>query len=693
MKNKFISSLLVICCLLGLISLPVQASTVSEEVDPIANPVQVQDLTGARFESDVLTVADGDLLYYSENGKSGLLDVFGNTVLPPLYSTVYSLGDGYFGVERDGKRAMFYRGTQLTEFREDYMLFSRMLFCFRAELNTEKYEFLNNNGKQISIPNVANGEWKVIDIIPGKAILLYKPAKYWYDESTFDGIVHTNPKYRITDWNGNEIERETDRTLSFRDENSYSVSGGYIHEYRYLTGGVVPGPPEGYSSELGMYFSDSQYIILVRGSMDEKTFYLFDRDYNLICQLDAYPNSIYPVVPLTETTFLVRNPQEYTVVMNAEGDVLAELPGTFSTYVGIEDDTNMSAPLDRFITCDGQNCYLYDKEAKLIATLEGVTRPENNGYYITVELEDSRYGLYDFDGTFLFEYNRDSEIEIRKGVILQEKNGKTAVLDRKGNPLTDYHFKLCQNTGVYGLIYTTVSGRDGFFLVNAAGQILHSEGFDGVPHVSGSYCVYKIDGKSGVLRVVRPEDTLFVDVPRGTWYYDSVETCAQMALFNGTAPARFSPESPMTRAMLVTVLWRLEGEPAAEGTETFTDVPRNTWYSRAVAWASENRIVNGVGGDRFDPDGNITREQIATILYRYAQTKNVDTGGSADLSTYPDSDQVNSYALAPMVWANAAGLINGIKSGSTVTLQPQANATRAQVATILIRYIENIVAK
>ncbi|MBR6826304.1 MAG: S-layer homology domain-containing protein, partial [Oscillospiraceae bacterium] len=458
-------------------------------------------------------------------------------------------------------------------------------------------------------------------------------------------------------------------------------------------GGVVPGNPEGYWSSSEMNFPESQYIILIQGEMDEQTFYLFDRDYNLICQLDAYPNAIYPIAPLTKTTFLVRNPKGYTVLMNAKGEMLAELPGVFYTFIGLEDKADIDAPLDRFITCDGQNCYLYDKDGNLITTLEGATSPKNEGCYFTVKLDNTRYGLYDSNGTFLFEYTSDSGIQIRQGVILQEKKGKTAVLDRGGNPLTDYHFKLCQNTDVYGLIYATISGRDGFFLVNAAGQILHSEGFDSAPRVSGSYCIYEIGGKAGILRVLRPEDDLFMDVPRGMWYYDSVEACAQMELFNGTGPARFSPESTMTRAMLVTVLWRLEGEPTPEAPTDFVDVPHSTWYSKAVAWASENGIVNGVGNGRFAPDGNVTREQIATILCRYAQSKDVDIGGVADLAAYPDGDQVSSYALLPMAWANAVGLINGIKSGSTVTLQPLANATRAQVATILIRYIENIIAE
>ena len=106
---------------------------------------------------------------------------------------------------------------------------------------------------------------------------------------------------------------------------------------------------------------------------------------------------------------------------------------------------------------------------------------------------------------------------------------------------------------------------------------------------------------------------------------------------------------------------------------------------------SENSIVNGVGKGRFNPNGNITREQIATILRRYAESKGIDTEAQADLSAYPDAEQISSYATEAMAWANAAGLINGNSIGGTVLLQPKGDATRAQVAAILIRYINNLI--
>ena len=165
----------------------------------------------------------------------------------------------------------------------------------------------------------------------------------------------------------------------------------------------------------------------------------------------------------------------------------------------------------------------------------------------------------------------------------------------------------------------------------------------------------------------------------------------QNGLFNGTEVDTFSPENAMTRAMLVTVLWRLDGKAEAKNPCTFTDVSAKQYYTEAVAWAAENGIVNGIGDNKFDPDGEVTREQVAAILFRYAAKKGIDTTKRADLSVFPDADQVSGYAQDALAWANAAGLINGTKEGKQILLAPTANATRAQVAAILTRYIQNIV--
>ena len=176
----------------------------------------------------------------------------------------------------------------------------------------------------------------------------------------------------------------------------------------------------------------------------------------------------------------------------------------------------------------------------------------------------------------------------------------------------------------------------------------------------------------------------FVDVPQKAWYVEAVNYAVQNGLMNGVGNDQFNPEGSMTRAMLVTVLWRYEGEPEA-GENTFSDVPNGQWYTKAVAWAAENGIVGGVGNNRFDPNGEITREQMATILFRYAEKKGIDTSKRGSLNIFSDEKQLSAYAKDAVQWAVAEQIING----SDGKLLPQGSATRAQVATILMRFIEN----
>ena len=183
----------------------------------------------------------------------------------------------------------------------------------------------------------------------------------------------------------------------------------------------------------------------------------------------------------------------------------------------------------------------------------------------------------------------------------------------------------------------------------------------------------------------------FKDVKSSDWFYEGVKFANQQELFNGTASDTFSPDDAMTRAMLVTVLWRLDGKTAATKASSFVDVPAKEYYTEAVAWAAENGIVNGVDATHFAPNDEVTREQIAAILFRYAEKKGVDTGKRANLNAFPDANKVSSYAKEALAWANAAGLVKGSNENGKDYLNPTGSATRAQVATILARYAQNIV--
>lgn len=176
----------------------------------------------------------------------------------------------------------------------------------------------------------------------------------------------------------------------------------------------------------------------------------------------------------------------------------------------------------------------------------------------------------------------------------------------------------------------------------------------------------------------------FTDVKDADWFYDGVLWAEDEGLMNGTAATTFAPNDTTTRGMLVTILWRLAGKPDAKGTQ-FSDVDDGAYYADATIWGCANDIICGYGDGTFGPNDAITRQQMATILYRYAKYAKYDVTAAADLSDYDDADEVASWAEDALAWANAEGLINGMGDG---TLAPAGNATRAQVAAILYRMTE-----
>ena len=181
--------------------------------------------------------------------------------------------------------------------------------------------------------------------------------------------------------------------------------------------------------------------------------------------------------------------------------------------------------------------------------------------------------------------------------------------------------------------------------------------------------------------------TVLDDVSPSDWYYPAVKYVYGRSLMNGVSETVFGPNRNTTRATIVTILWRLDGSPEQSRSSLFSDIPTGQWYTDAVAWALENGIVRGYSDSLFGPNDPITREQLAAILYRYAQYKGYDTAASADLSRYTDLGQLSEWAQEAMAWANSEGIISGT---SAVTLAPKDSATRAQVAALIMRFCENL---
>lgn len=183
-----------------------------------------------------------------------------------------------------------------------------------------------------------------------------------------------------------------------------------------------------------------------------------------------------------------------------------------------------------------------------------------------------------------------------------------------------------------------------------------------------------------------PSELPFSDVKTSDWFYDPVKYVYNQGLMTGTSATEFAPNLTTTRGMIVSILHRLEGGPVVEN-DVFSDVSSDDWYGQSVAWAASVGVVNGFEDGTFRPNDPITREQMAAILYNYSQYKGYDVSARADLSKYSDAASVSSWATEVLSWANAEGLVNGM---TKTTLDPQASATRAQVATILLRYTQMI---
>ena len=215
---------------------------------------------------------------------------------------------------------------------------------------------------------------------------------------------------------------------------------------------------------------------------------------------------------------------------------------------------------------------------------------------------------------------------------------------------------------------------------NGKSQYMTLLGSDGKTAATAATLVY-VNGSGAVLP--------FTDVAKDNWAYSAVDYVYTNELFSGTTATSFSPSVTMTRGMLVTVLYRLAGKPAVTAGSSFSDVAAGTYYTDAVAWASANKLVTGYGNGRFAPNATVTREQMAAILYRYAQLKGYDVsiGEETNIRDYTDVDEISQYAVPALQWACGAQLVNGVDG----KLLPASGAQRDQVAAILMRFCCNVV--
>lgn len=189
--------------------------------------------------------------------------------------------------------------------------------------------------------------------------------------------------------------------------------------------------------------------------------------------------------------------------------------------------------------------------------------------------------------------------------------------------------------------------------------------------------------------IKEPETISFLDAKESDWFYEAASYAVENGLMSGMSEDIFAPNTPLTREMLAVVLYNVEGQPESTGVNPFTDVKADMWYTDAILWANANGIVAGYDNGAYGVGDLITREQFAAILYRYAQFKGYDTtqGGMA-VREFSDYENISDYARPAMAWAVNAGIMGGMDDS---TLMPQGKATRAEAATMLMNFCENIV--
>ena len=238
-----------------------------------------------------------------------------------------------------------------------------------------------------------------------------------------------------------------------------------------------------------------------------------------------------------------------------------------------------------------------------------------------------------------------------------------------------------KNAGLWANLYHY--DEDAGKMVYQAAALVDEDGNVALPFDHASQYALVLDSKS--------HDLPFTDLAADAWYTDAVAYVYRHDLMAGYGENLFGPDDDLSRAQLCQIIYNMEGQPATSGSSVFTDVADSAWYADAVTWAASQGIVGGYGGGLFGPEDNITREQLAAILYRYAQAKGYDTsvGENTNILSYTDALEISEYAIPAMQWACGARVINGTGDGSTLT--PQGQATRAQAAVMLMRFCENYV--
>ncbi len=314
------------------------------------------------------------------------------------------------------------------------------------------------------------------------------------------------------------------------------------------------------------------------------------------------------------------------------------------------------------------------------------TRVRPTAYVIPADVENIDKILYIMDnqGAEYYKVGNDTEIELQQYYFVEKDGSNSCIADLREAE------KVSFPNGAYVFPMDQVAADVIAMLMEP--DVTDSKGYDGTLYQYGvvdydeetmNFPLYRYIGDNPRELSSIP----FTDVSDTAWYYEAVSYAYANKLFNGTSATTFSPDTQMTRAMLVTVLYSMEGNPAVSGSLSFQDVASNAWYRNAVLWATQKGIVSGYSTSEFGSDDIVTREQMALILYGYAKNKGYDVSAQGSVSGFSDVKSISNWALDSVEWAVGESLLSGKTGGK---LDPTGGATRAEVAQILMRFCQNV---
>ena len=314
------------------------------------------------------------------------------------------------------------------------------------------------------------------------------------------------------------------------------------------------------------------------------------------------------------------------------------------------------------------------------------TRVRPTAYVVPADVENIDKILYIMDnqGAEYYKVGKGPEIELQQYYFVEEDGSNSCIADLREAE------KVSFPNGAYVFPMDQVAADVIAMLVEP--DVTDSKGYDGTLYQYGvvdydketlNFPLYRYIGDNPRNLSSFP----FTDVSDNAWYYEAVNYAYQNNLFNGTSATTFGPDVTMNRAMLVTVLYSMEGNPAVSGELTFKDVSKDAWYYNAVLWATQKGIISGYSADQFGSNDTLTREQMALILNGYAKNKGYDVSAKGDVSGFTDVKSISDWALSSVEWAVGETLLSGKDGGK---LAPTSGATRAEVAQILMRFCENV---